>query len=375
MMHHVLDGPADAPVVILAHSLGTDHRLWDAQAAALRSRFRVLRYDVRGHGATPPPPGPWTIADLGRDVLALADRLGIERFHFCGLSIGGLVGLWLALHAGARLGKLVLCNTAARIGTVESWNARIAAVEAGGTAAIADGALERWLTAPFIARAPEVAARARAWLLATPPEGYAGCCAAIRDFDVRGEVGRIGAPTLVIAGAADVATTPGEARFLAERIPGAHLVVLPAAHLSNLEAEPDFTAALLDFLADDDRYKKGLATRRAVLGDAHVDRALASRTPFTAEFQELITRYAWGEIWTRPGLPKATRSLLTVGMLVALHREEELRLHVRGALRNGATVDEIKEVLLQAAIYCGVPAANSAFRVVADVLASVEGQP
>jgi 3-oxoadipate enol-lactonase/4-carboxymuconolactone decarboxylase len=278
------------------------------------------------------------------------------------------------VHAPARLGQLVLCNTAARIGTVESWNARIAAVEAGGTAAIADGALERWLTAVFIARHPEVAARARATLLATSAEGYVGCCAAIRDFDARPDLERIRTPTLVIAGAADVATPPGEGRVLAERIHGARLVVLPAAHLSNLEAEADFTAALLEFLAMDDRYAKGLAVRRAVLGDAYVDRALAGRTDFTAEFQEFITRYAWGEIWTRPGLPRATRSLLTIGMLVAMHREEELRLHVRGALRNGATLAEIKEVLLHAAIYCGVPAANSAFRVIADVLAG-EGQP
>ena len=374
MIHHILEGPASAPVIVLGHSLGTSHRLWDPQVPALLERFRVLRCDFRGHGQSATPPGPYRMDDLGGDVLALTERLGIERFHYMGLSIGGQVGQWLALHAPERIDRLILANTAAKIGTGEHWDGRIALVRDSGLAAVVDVALERWFGAKFRAAVPEVEARARAWLLATPVEGYVGACAAIRDFDAREALPRIAAPTLVITGANDASTPQEDGRFLAARIPGARLVGVDGAHLSNLEAAGAFTAAVLEFLGADERYRKGLAVRRAVLGDAHVDRALASRTPFTSEFQELITRYAWGEMWTRPSLPRPTRSLVTLALLVALGRHEELAMHVRGALRNGVSIDEIKDLLLHTAIYCGVPAANSAFRIAAQVLAEEQAK-
>lgn len=248
-IHFRFDGPAGAPALVLSNSLGTDLGLWDAQAPRLAERFRLVRYDARGHGASAVTPGPYDVALLGRDVLALLDELALPRASFCGLSLGGQVGLWLALNAPERLDRLVLANTGARIGTHEIWNARIDAVRRGGVAAVADGAIERWFTPDFRARAAEEVGRMRRMLLASPPDGYAAACAAVREFDVRDAVGRIGVPTLVVTGSADVATPPADARRLAAAIPGARCVELPAAHLSNIEAADAFTAAVLAFLA------------------------------------------------------------------------------------------------------------------------------
>ncbi len=247
-IHYRFDGRAGAPVVVLSNSLGTDLGLWDAQAAPLTERFRVLRYDGRGHGASAVTPGPYDVELLARDVLAVLDDLAIPRAHVCGLSLGGQVGLWLALHAPARLQRLVLANTGSRIGTVEVWNARIDTVRRGGVAAVAGGAIERWFTPAFRERAPAEVERMRRMLLATPAEGYAASCAAVRDFDVRDAVASVRVPTLVIAGSADAATTPADARRLAADIPGARYEELAAAHLSNIEAADAFTHAVLTFL-------------------------------------------------------------------------------------------------------------------------------
>jgi 3-oxoadipate enol-lactonase len=251
-IHYRLDGPERAPTLVLSSSLGTSHQLWEPQLPALASRLRVLRYDHRGHGASSVPPGPYRLEALARDVLGLVDGLGIAQFLFCGISMGGMVGMWLGVNAPARVQKLVLCNTGARIGTRESWEARIGPVQAGGMAAIADAVLARWFTPAFQAAHPEGVARARRMLLETPPEGYVAACAAIRDADLREEVARIGAPTLVIAGSADAATPPADGRFLAERIGSARYLELNAAHLSNIEADEPFTNAVLAFLEDGD---------------------------------------------------------------------------------------------------------------------------
>jgi 3-oxoadipate enol-lactonase len=230
-----LDGAADAPVIVLSASLGTTHALWDAQVEALARDWRILRYDMRGHGASSIPPGPWTVADLGQDVLALLDALGLARVAFCGLSLGGMIGMWLALAAPARIARLVLANTTARTAAPAAWDARIAAVEAGGMAAVAEPVLERWLTPLFRAREPAAAQRVRAMLLACPPVGYARACAAVRDMDLLERLDGIGVPTLVIAGAHDPATPPADARAIATRLARAELVELEAAHLSNIE--------------------------------------------------------------------------------------------------------------------------------------------
>jgi 3-oxoadipate enol-lactonase / 4-carboxymuconolactone decarboxylase len=380
-LHHILDGPESAPVIVLANSLGTTLHMWDDQAAPLRERFRLLRYDHRGHGSSPVPPGPYTIEDLGRDVLALLDRLGIERVSFCGLSLGGMVGMWLASQAPERIDRLVLCCTAARFAP-EAYDSRARTVRADGVAKIADAVLERWFTPAFRASQRDVVEWARRMLLGTPAEGYAACCEAVRDADLRRRLGDIRAPTLVIAGADDPAAPPEQAKLICDSIPHARLVVIEqAAHLANAEQPDAATSALLDHLdpggrmahrpVSDPVHDRGMRVRREVLGDDHVDAAIARTTEFTADFQDLITRYAWGEIWTRPGLDRRTRSCITLTALVALGKLEELEMHVRAALRNGLTVDEIKEVLLQSAIYCGVPAANSAFAVAQSVLADL----
>lgn len=246
--HYRFDGPPDAPVITFSNSLGTNLEMWDPQIPALADRFRVLRYDQRGHGLTAVTPGPYSITQLGRDVLGLLDALEIEEAHFCGLSMGGMTGMWLGVYAGQQIKSLVLCNTAAKIGTPEIWNARIAAVQKGGMPAVTEAVLQRWYTPSFITAAPDQIERTRQMLLRTPAEGYTANIAAIRDMDQRETISRIRKPTLVIAGAKDPVTTPADGRFIVESVPGAQFAQLDAAHLSNIEAAPAFTKTLLNFL-------------------------------------------------------------------------------------------------------------------------------
>jgi len=243
-----LDGPPEAPVLLLSNSLGTQLEMWDSQLPDFAARFRVLRYDSRGHGRSEVLPGPYRITDLGRDALALLDALGVGGVRFCGLSMGGMVGMWLGTHAPERIERLVLCNTSAQIGTPELWNSRIELVRRGSMEAVSPAVLERWFTSDFRSRAPQAVEKVRRMLLTTSPEGYAACCAALRDMDQRDAIASIRAPTLVIAGAHDPATPPTDARAIAGRIPGATLMELEAAHLSNIEAADQFTATVLEFL-------------------------------------------------------------------------------------------------------------------------------
>lgn len=247
-LHYRLDGAAHAPVLVFANSLGTALALWDGQIPALTRHFRVLRYDLRGHGASSLSDQPFDVERLAGDVIALLDELQLGRVHFCGLSLGGMVGLWLGAHAPQRLKRLVLCNTAATIGPRSFWDARIETVTLGGTLAIALSVLERWFTPDFRTREPAAAERFWEMLLETKREGYSAACAAVRDVDLRGSAGDVRVPTLVIAGQQDFATPPADGRWLAERIPGARYLELPAAHLSNVEAETPFNRSLLEFL-------------------------------------------------------------------------------------------------------------------------------
>jgi 3-oxoadipate enol-lactonase len=253
-LHYRLEGPEAAPVLVLSSSLGTTLGMWDEQAAALGARFRLLRYDHRGHGGSPVPPGPYTIEDLGRDVLALLDRLEIERCSFCGLSLGGMVGMWLASEAPERVERLVLCCTSAALGPPEMWAKRAAAVRAGGMEAVAEAVLERWFTPAFRAERRETIEWAAKMLRNTPPEGYAGCCEAIREMDLRDRLGGIRAPTLVIAGAEDPATPVEHAERIHAAIPDARLAVIPqAAHLANVEQPEAVTREILEHLGGADR--------------------------------------------------------------------------------------------------------------------------
>ena len=368
-MFYRLEGNGGLPVLLLSHSIGTDHSMWDQQIPDLLPYFQVLRHDTRGHGATDAPPGEYSVEQLGRDALALVDALRLPEFAFCGLSMGGAIGQWLALHAPERLRGLILANSSPRFGTPETWASRIDAVRKGGMAAIVELAMQRFFAAASLTRSLPYVANVRSVLLATDPGGYIGCCAALRDFDSRGSLSRIKTSTMVIVGDKDVSTPlAGNGEILAREISGAQLVALPAAHLSNVECPRAFLAALFSFLRPatidgEEVLASGYGVRRAVLGNEHVDAAISRTTSLTEDFQKLITQYAWGTIWTRPGLDQRTRRLLVLAMMAALGRWEEFRLHVSTGLKNGLEPCDIKEVLLQTAIYAGVPAANTAFHI------------
>jgi len=373
-LHFQLDGDPRLPVLMLCNSLGTTLDMWEPQMPAFLAHFRVLRYDTRGHGQSEVTPGEYSIAQLGKDALALLDHLGIERVSFCGLSMGGMTGMWLGVNSPERIWRLVLCNTGAKLGDPALWEARFEAVRSGGMAAITPPTLDRWFTARYQRLAPKDVDKVRAMLLATSPDGYIANGAAVRDMDQRADLAKIKVPTLVIAGTYDGSTPPELGREVAQAIDGARYVELDAAHLSNWEQTGAFSSAVLSFVLDGGpneraRFEAGLSVRRPVLGAEYVDRSLANRTAVSTEFQDLITRYCWGEVWTRPGLTRHTRSLLTIAFTLALNRPDELRLHMRAARNNGVTRDEIKETLMHAAIYCGVPAGVSAFKIANEVFA------
>ncbi len=248
-IHYELQGSENAPVLMFSNSLGADLTMWDAQAAEMAKTFRVLRYDKRGHGQSSAPPGPYSIETLGRDALALLNFLHFDQIDFCGLSIGGQTGMWLAANAPQRLKKLILSNTAAKIGTQDGWNLRIDTVRKDGMKVVAPAVIERWFTPAFRTKDPDGVAKIQRVLESVNPEGYAGCCAAVRDFDARDKLQGIRIATLVIAGTHDPATTASEGRWVADQIPGSRYVELDAAHLSNIEARDNFTAEISKFLA------------------------------------------------------------------------------------------------------------------------------
>jgi 3-oxoadipate enol-lactonase len=243
-----LDGPEGAPVLVLSNSLGTTLEMWDAQRPAFAERFRLLRYDTRGQGESQVTPGPYSAELLGTDVLALTEALGLIQFSYCGLSMGGVIGQWLGLNAGSRLRKLILCNSGARIGNDEGWNARIAAVTKDGMAETASGAISRWFTPEFAAAEPAIVDAVRQQLLACDPLGYAANCAVVRDADFRARLGEIRHPLLLIAGSRDPVTTIADAEFIVDHVPHAQLVVLDTAHLSNIGARAAFDAAVIAFM-------------------------------------------------------------------------------------------------------------------------------
>jgi 3-oxoadipate enol-lactonase len=249
-IHYEIQGPANAPALILSNSLGANFFMWDAQMPELRKHFRVLRYDTRGHGQSEVTPGPYMFEQLARDALALADTADMGEFSFCGLSMGGVTGMWLALHAAKRLHKLVLCSTGAKIGNAEIWNARIETVRTGGTKSISATTMERWFTAPFREREPQTVERIKKTLENTNTEGYIACCEALRDADYREQLKSISLPTLVISATHDPATPPNDGKFLVKQIASARYVELDAAHLSNIEQSKQFTQEVSAFLQE-----------------------------------------------------------------------------------------------------------------------------
>jgi 3-oxoadipate enol-lactonase/4-carboxymuconolactone decarboxylase len=376
-LYHRIEGAEGAPPLLLSGSLGSTLGMWDAVIPALTRHFRVIRVDHRGHGGSPVPRGPYEMGDLGGDIMALLDRLGIKRASFAGNSLGGMVGLWLAVHAPDRIDRLALVATSARLGPPEFWRDRAALARDRGTAALAEAAVARWLTPAFAAKETALVADLVRMIGATPAEGYAGCCEAIASWDITARLGEISAPTLVVVGRDDPATPAPHAYAIAAQVPGAHVAVVDrSAHVPIFERPLVLARLLVDHLGGGDlaatteladtvaeRAPLGEAVRRAVLGDAHVDRAMTNTTAFTAPFQDLVTRYPWGEIWTRPGLSRQERSIVTLTVLAVGQHDDELAMHVVAAIRNGLTPEQIQEILLQVAVYAGVPIANRAFSI------------
>ena len=310
--------------------------------------------------------------DLASDVLDVLDELGLDRVNLAGLSLGGMLGMWLAIHRPERVGRLALLCTSAYLPPASGWTDRAATVRSQGMSTIADAVTARWITAELAARDPELASSLRAMLAGVDAESYAQCCGAIAEMDQRRDLGRIAAPTLVIAAVSDAATPPEHARLIAEGVAGSRLEILEAAsHLATVEQPGRIAALLLGHFRGGASLAAGFASRRAVLGDAHVDAAIAASTEWSAPFQDFVTRYAWGDVWTRPGLSRRDRSMVTLAALVTLGAEHELVIHVRGALRNGVSANEIGEILLHTAVYAGLPRANRAMALARDALAEI----
>ncbi|MEU6811679.1 4-carboxymuconolactone decarboxylase [Streptomyces sp. NPDC046831] len=414
-LQYRFDGPEEAPVLILGPSLGTTWHMWDRQVPELAQQWRVFRFDLPGHGGSPAHPAA-SVSDLAARLLATLDALGVQRFGYAGCALGGAVGVELALRRPERLASLALIAASPRFGTADEFRQRGVIVRTNGLDPIARTSPDRWFTSGFAAAQPAITEWAVQMVRTTDPGCYIAACEALASFDVRAELGRVGVPTLVLVGSEDQVTGPAEARTLVAGIPDARLAVVPgASHLVPVEQPAAVTDLLLRHFSTawqpafdttsgqltvvapparpvpavpvqaapiaeiapavteppagrPDAYDTGIKVRREVLGDAHVDRALDEADEFSGDFQDFVTRYTWGEIWDRPGLDRRTRSCVTLTALVAGGHLEELAAHTRAALRNGLTPAEIKEVLLQAAVYCGVPAANRAFKVAQQVV-------
>ncbi|WP_455681199.1 bifunctional 3-oxoadipate enol-lactonase/4-carboxymuconolactone decarboxylase PcaDC [Streptomyces globisporus] len=413
-LQYRFDGPEDAPVLVIGPSLGTTWHMWDRQIPELSQHWRIFRYDLPGHGGAPAHAAA-SVAELGDRLLATLDGLGVQRFGYAGCSIGGAIGADLALRHPHRVASLALVASSPRFGTADEFRRRGVIVRTNGLEPMARTAPERWFTPGFAAAQPAIVEWAVQMVRTTDPGCYIAACEALAAFDIRGALGRIGVPTLVLVGAEDQVTGPAEARTLVAGIPDARLALVPgASHLAPVEqpaavsdlllmhfstawqqdtsaaipvlphvtapaapstpfvpvAEIASAAATPDAVAPtpDDRYEQGTKVRREVLGDAHVDAVNATADVFTEDFQELVTRYAWGEVWSRDGLDRRTRSVITLTALITSGRLEGLAAHTRAALRNGLTPAEIKEVLLQTAVYCGIPAAGAAFAVAQKVI-------
>ncbi|WP_369375252.1 alpha/beta fold hydrolase [Streptomyces sp. cg36] len=429
-LQYRIDGPDDAPVLVLGPSLGTTWHMWDRQIPELAQSRRIVRFDLPGHGGAPAQPAA-SVGELADRLVATLDGLGVGRFGYAGSAIGAAVGADLALRHPGRLASLALIAASPRFGTADEYRQRGVVVRSNGMDPMARSAPERWFTPAYAAAQPAIVDWAVQMVRTTDPGCYIAACEALAAFDVRADLGRIGVPTLVLAGAEDRVTGPGEARTLVAGIPDARLAVVPgAAHLAPVEQPGAVTDLLVRHFstawqetpqpvpappagpvaappappvpalrgpqavqapgtlhvpvppaavaavpapgpvepARPDPYETGMRLRREVLGDARVDAETAGADGFTGDFDELATRYAWGEVWARDGLDRRTRAVVALTALVAGGHRDEIGDHTRAALRAGLTPEEIREVLLQTAVYCGVPAAGAAFRAAGAVI-------
>ncbi|SEC10298.1 alpha/beta fold hydrolase [Streptomyces sp. TLI_105] len=402
-LQYRVDGPEQAPVLVLGPSLGTTFHMWDRQIPELTREWRVVRFDLPGHGGAPAEPFT-SVAELGDRLLATLDTLGVQRFGYAGCSLGGAVGLDLALRAPHRVASLALVAASPRFGTADEFRQRGVIVRTNGLEPMARTAPEQWFTPLFAGAQPAIVDWAVQMVRTTDPACYIAACEALAVFDVREALGSIGIPALVLVGSEDQVTGPAEARTLVAGIADARLAVVPgASHLAPVEQPAAVTDLLTEHFSGTaqepsgtlnvpppvppvpvvepapaapdaepaeagrpDPYEKGLGLRREVLGDAHVDQALADDPD--GAFQELVTRYAWGEVWSREGLDRRLRSAVTLTALLAGGHREALADHTRAALRNGLSPEELREIVLHAGVYCGLPAAETALRVVNRVV-------
>ncbi len=372
--------PADArsaasTLLVLGPSLGTTTELWSLALAALRTAptaraLRVLRFDLPGHGVSPAAIAAFDFAGLADAVIRLVDESGGGRFIYAGVSFGGAIGIELALRYPDRLLALALFNSDAKIGSAHGWVDRARQVRQQGTPSLVGATPGRWFAPGFVERAPGEVSRTLIELSNVDDESYALCCEALAGFDRTADVGRIRVPTVVVGGESDPVTTTAALEDLAARIPESESVTIaPASHLAVLE-QPQLCAEVLVELvirSSGSSFDRGMRVRREVLGSAHVDAANAKITPETADFQQFLTRFAWGNVWSRPGLGRRERSIATLASLVTGRHENEIAMHVRAALTNGLTRSEIAEVIMHTALYAGLPAANGAFAIAREV--------
>jgi 3-oxoadipate enol-lactonase/4-carboxymuconolactone decarboxylase len=377
-LHVEAQSLGDRPTIVYVNSLGSDLRIWDVVVARLaRAGYGALRYDLRGHGLSDLGTPPRLIADHLADLADIMDQFGVKRATICGVSVGGQIALGLSDRHPDKVASLILCCTGAKIGTDESWNSRIAAVEKGGVAGIAEAVLERWFSPTAYREGGPVLSLCRNMLARTWGPGYNATCVALRDSDLHEAARAVSAPTLCVAGEFDGSTPPALVRALADLVPGSSFRVMPdTGHLPCLQRPDQLADLILAFLreesATDDLYERGLAVRKRTLGEAHVARASANITDFDADFQRFITEGAWGSVWTRPGLTPRERSMITLALLAALGHDAEVAMHTRATRNTGATAEDLKETMLHVAVYGGVPAANSAIKVIKETLQAMK---
>jgi 3-oxoadipate enol-lactonase/4-carboxymuconolactone decarboxylase len=398
-LHYRLVGPArsdtasidparEACTLVFINSLGSDFRIWDAVAEAMPGHCRTLRYDKRGHGLSDAPPAPYTMRDHTHDLAGLLDALKLQKVVLVGVSVGGMIAQDFAAAFPERVAGLVLCDTGLKIGTPELWNERIAATETGALASVAETGVRRWFTPRFFDEQPAEAQGYLNMMARTPPAGYGGTCAALRDTDLHEQTAALKVPALVLCGDQDVATSPELNRELAAAL-GCDFRLIPGAgHIPSVEQPATVARYIGEFIdslgaqaaghdaAGHDnpgrdaasRYAAGMRIRRQVLGAAHVERASAGATELDRDFQAFITEYAWGGPWSRGILDTHTRHLITLAVLSALPREHELEMHIRATLNTGVTPDELREVFMHVAVYAGVPVANRALHLAKKAL-------
>ncbi len=376
----------DRPTVVFVNSLGSDLRIWDAIVEALAAaHIGAVRYDLRGHGLSDLGTPPNRMEAHIDDLAALMDDLAIERATICGISVGGMIALGLSHRHPEKVAALILCCTGHIIGTAETWNARISAVEQGGVASISEAVLQRWFSPAAQRDGGAMFALARNMLSRTPTAGYIATCEALRDADLTEAARAVSVPALCVAGEYDGSTPPELVSRLGALIPGSqYQMIANSGHLPCLERPDELAGLILGFLREneapraddaDGRYARGMAVRRRTLGATYVDATQAKKTPFDEDFQRFITEGAWGSVWARPNLTPRERSMITLALLAALGHEAELALHTRATRNTGATPDDIKEALLHVAVYGGVPAANTAFRIVKESLQAMKETP